>query len=145
MVDAARTLGCDVRLSSRVTSLTREGDRITGFVVNGEQWSAGLTIVAAGSWTAKLCSTGERDSVSTPTRACCPEVLLTRRTMPSSQLLPPSGCSASSAPTRSQSPFTCGTIAPKPPVLTFSTIQLSALLFSKSSEPPPPSTPTTPS
>ena len=57
MVEAAKALGCDVRLSSRVTSLTREGDRITGFVMNGEQWTAGLTIVAAGSWTAKLCET----------------------------------------------------------------------------------------
>ena len=57
LVDAAKALGVDVRLSSRVTELTRDGDRVSGFVVNGEEWSAGLTVVAAGAWTAKLCAT----------------------------------------------------------------------------------------
>lgn len=59
LVDAARALGVDVRLSSRVTELKRTGDRVTGFVLDGDEWSAGLTIVAAGAWTAKLCATAD--------------------------------------------------------------------------------------
>jgi hypothetical protein len=73
------------------------------------------------------CETeGARDSVWMPTRACCPEDLLTRRIIPTTQLLPPSGWIATSAPTRSQSPFPWGTSAPNPPALTFSMTQVSA-------------------
>src|SRR6185436_14013264 len=53
--------------------------------------------IVATPLTANFDSTGVLDRVSMPTRACWLAVLLTRRTTPSTQLLPPSGCSASSA------------------------------------------------
>ncbi len=65
---AAKALGVEVLQSSRVTSLVREGGRVTGLVCNGEPWSAGTTIVAAGAWSGPLCATAAIDLPLRPMR-----------------------------------------------------------------------------
>ncbi|MBI2322410.1 MAG: LLM class flavin-dependent oxidoreductase [Chloroflexi bacterium] len=79
--------------------------------------STPASLAPAAPLTANCESSDCLESVWMPTRAWCGPVLLTRRTSATIQLVPPSGCSPTSAPTRSQSPFIGSTNAPNPPVL----------------------------
>src|SRR5207249_3952880 len=76
-----------------------------------------------------------RPRVWIPTVPCCADSRWNRRITPTTQLEPPSGCSPSRQPIFSHSPLICGTLAPNPPALTFSTIQLSTLLGSNCTSP----------
>ena len=55
LVDAARRRGVEIREHARVTDIARDGDRVTGVVVEGgERVAAPIVVNAAGSWAARL-------------------------------------------------------------------------------------------
>ncbi|MDL2263569.1 FAD-binding oxidoreductase [Synergistaceae bacterium OttesenSCG-928-I11] len=54
---AAMKLGARVKTYTPVEKLTAQGGKITGAVVNGEQWSAPRVLLTAGPWSTPLAAT----------------------------------------------------------------------------------------
>jgi glycine oxidase len=68
LAEAARRAGVDVRLSTPVTSLVREGDRVAGVVTETGRIAAGTTVLAAGTWSPALGRLVGRDIPVEPAR-----------------------------------------------------------------------------
>ena len=72
----ARRLGADIRTSTPVRRLLREGDRIIGVeTADGHRIHAGVTLLTAGPWSGKLAATADFDLPVTPLRR---QIVVTR-------------------------------------------------------------------
>ncbi|HEY8369121.1 MAG TPA: glycine oxidase ThiO [Thermodesulfobacteriota bacterium] len=57
LADLARDRGVEFRLGAAVTGLSREGERVTGLETEAGPLPAGVTVLAAGAWSARLAAT----------------------------------------------------------------------------------------